>query len=154
MDNGNPIMRVVNAVTEGADFMEAAHDALPCNMRARKGAPPDEQFKALWRNFDSVHIPTLINNLILNQFEDFLYGTLGQAQKGVNQSTGQSYGKQQHTLRVADRAMRRMLDELPDDLAKDIKEAYNPIEDLMDKGQDLLDALTKNVGLMQRMKEC
>lgn len=73
-------VRVVDAVGEGVDFLEAFYKALPWSVRKLYGRRPKPQdmSHALWNYWDEVDIGLALRNLALNEVEDRAFGLAGQ----------------------------------------------------------------------------
>ena len=84
-----------HAVTEGLDYLDAIHDALPGKFKAKpmfKGgqwysASPQAKADAIWRNFDKIDWNDAIKNLAMNELLDRVLGRAnGAADRALNQS--------------------------------------------------------------------
>lgn len=77
---------LVNAVTEGVDFTDALFDALPEGCRRHKSGSragqhiitPQGKAHALWDCFAQLDLVSALENIALNQLEDWLLGKVGQ----------------------------------------------------------------------------
>lgn len=100
------IMGGVNKTTEFLDALEAIWDALPDDIKetvpkrgrctgprcVNHGAPyilPQDKFMAVYRNINSVDVPTALKNLIINHYTDAL---VGRAHAGADKARQRSGG--------------------------------------------------------------
>lgn len=90
---GGTPARIVNAVGEIPDFVEAFHDALPPRYQAHR-AGTIHQARALYDHWDKVDMEQAILNLILNQIEDYAYGRLGRINAAAARAAGRNTGFQ------------------------------------------------------------
>ena len=67
---GGTAAKIVNAVGEIPDFVEAFHDALPAKYKSKRVGTIN-QARALYDHWDKVDMQQAIINLILNQAEDY-----------------------------------------------------------------------------------
>lgn len=94
--SGSFVGRVINAVTETKDVVDAIYDALPYSIRKkyRNNIPAQEKAKIIYANLGKVDMQKAIENLAWNQVEDFAYGKLGKAVGKANRRIGRPVGVQ------------------------------------------------------------
>lgn len=106
-------------VFETFDYVEAIYNSLPQNVRVwyerelNFGArDPLMQMQVIHRHYDLIDIPEMINNLIANEFEDFIFGLLGRISALSAQRLGLSVGPQfgQGFVRKQSQSVRRTLE--------------------------------------------
>lgn len=90
---------IINLFTEGLDFLDVLHNALPKKNRA-KGYNPYDKAAAVYEHLDKIDIALAVENFINNQIEDYIYGTMGKAtskaQKTIGSPTGLSRALRQN----------------------------------------------------------
>lgn len=69
------IQRIVHAVSEANDFLDAAHKALPKKYQVSDKAPPQAKAEAVYRHADEIDINEFLANLRYNEVEDFVLGS-------------------------------------------------------------------------------
>lgn len=106
VQKNSPVGQLLNALTEGADFVEAIWDALPKKYQTKGGydrfgnknpkakPPPQTQAKDIYNNFAQVDWPQAVLNLIENKAEDRLYGELGKWLGRAARKSGRPVGYQ------------------------------------------------------------
>lgn len=89
----------LNAVTEGADLIDAVYQALPEKLRKREqakrhGKDPKigDKLWLLWNNYDKVDIEQAAFNVVKEGIEDAVFGRLGQAAGRGRRSPYGDYG--------------------------------------------------------------
>lgn len=72
------VLRQINRVTETIDFVDAAYDALPYNIRRSCGlnATPQKKASCVYRHADQIDISSFIENLVRNEIEDRVIGSV------------------------------------------------------------------------------
>lgn len=92
---GTAALAIVGAVGEAGDFLDALYDALPDEVKPkgswfsarREYLPPSftKRMTALYENWDKVDLNAAIDNLVINHYEDKLFGFFGEvAKRGIN----------------------------------------------------------------------
>lgn len=92
---GTAALAIVGAVGEAGDFLEALYDALPDDVKPkgswfsarREYLPPSftKRMMALYEHWDKVDLDQAIDNLVINHYEDKLFGFFGEvAKRGIN----------------------------------------------------------------------
>lgn len=101
----SPLGLLVNFITESVDTINAIYKALPADIRSatfRKGGyvrvSPQVKAQTIYDNFDAVDINQAIENIVLEQLEDFVYGKLGQASASASKNLGLTGATPQRTL--------------------------------------------------------
>jgi len=100
------ILKAVNALTEGIDFVDALYKALPSEYRPRyrntkhemKSTNPLQRMEAVIKHGDKIDISDAINNLVENQIEDYVFGKIGKATGQVSKEAGLNYGMGLNTI--------------------------------------------------------
>lgn len=98
-----------NFLTEGADAIEAIHDALPPEAKSgwyhlhgkggkmywkkRRKVSPQVMLRDLYRHWDKVDVSDALKNLAKNEVEDRLIGKAGRAQQKASQGWLQQLGR-------------------------------------------------------------
>lgn len=80
---------------EAADYIEAIYEALPRHTKDRAGCKKTEpvcMMGQIHKHYDLIDISEMINNLILNEGEDFIFGLLGRMSAVAAQRLGLSVG--------------------------------------------------------------
>lgn len=91
---------VINLVTEGLDFLDVLHDSLAKEHQAKKktradytrGLAPQAKIAAVYEHFETLDIAVVVENFINNQFEDLVYGTVGQTTGRATRNIGANTG--------------------------------------------------------------
>lgn len=92
---GGKVWVAINMFTEGLDFLEALHSALPDKCKAKGRPTPFEMAQAMydcWDHLPDDYMQRAIAALVSNQIEDFAYGQLGRAAQSGYRATGQATG--------------------------------------------------------------
>lgn len=80
---------------ELADYIDAVYLALPLNVREWHGArQPWEKMEVIHSNYHLIDLNEMINNLVLNEIEDFAFGLLGRMSQATAQRLNLSVGPQ------------------------------------------------------------
>lgn len=78
LDNASTLGRIISAITESLDFLNAAFKSLdPKITRGKNHAPPQEKLLILMMNLEHLRPGTFLANLLSEQFEDQAFGMLG-----------------------------------------------------------------------------
>lgn len=82
---GGTIARVVNVVSEGRDVVQAIWYAVPYKLRTKKkhgrGLTVQQMLWDIYYNFDDLQLAEAVRNVIINEVQDRLYGTMGHVGK-------------------------------------------------------------------------
>ena len=73
------IYHLAQWVTEAQDGLQAAYYAIPVSIRGKQHRSPGEMDLFVYRHWQQVDIKKFIDNILNNEFQDFIYGGLGQA---------------------------------------------------------------------------
>lgn len=92
-----PFNRVLSSVTEGLDFIDAVFYALPANRRW--GAyTPQAKLARIWKHYDEIDIEQALLNLLINEIQDRVIGSLAsaaaRAEKPYLDATGRTVSSQ------------------------------------------------------------
>jgi hypothetical protein len=77
LNNNSGLGRLIGAITEGLDLLDAFHDALPDN--CKQGTTPQGKALDLFNCYDQIDGETALKNILGNQAEDAVLGALGSA---------------------------------------------------------------------------
>lgn len=94
------MLKAASATTEGIDFVNALYDALPDEAKVKfrdtehvlRSATIQQKLQALYDGADKLDIPQAFQNLIQEQFQDYVYGKIGKASGEVSKAAGLNYG--------------------------------------------------------------
>jgi len=92
---GYAVGRVFGVATEIIDFIDALYDALPKAVKPKirqKYVGWDTRAKLVWQHIDQMDWNKAFDNLVLNEGEDRLIGTLAKGGKKLAQKTGRNAG--------------------------------------------------------------
>lgn len=101
-----PVFKLMNFVTEADDFMDVLYNSLPEQYQARwknteyrKLKPTrTEKMRAIYDNAENIDFEAFVQNFISEQFQDYVYGQMGQVGGQNSQSLGRFYGAGQNTI--------------------------------------------------------
>lgn len=93
------IRRIFEEAFEAVDYIDAIYEALPQHIRKflERGKPrlnPAQKMAAIHNHYQVLDLKEVIVNLMLNEFEDFIFGRLGRASQLSAQRLGLSVGPQ------------------------------------------------------------
>lgn len=94
---GRAALTGINAFTEGLDFLNALFSALDPKILAQyKGRKltPAQKMEILWQNFDHIRVDNALQNLITNEIEDRIIGSIGQKVGQASRASGRPIGYQ------------------------------------------------------------
>lgn len=92
------VLLAFNFATEGLDLVRELAKAIPKSCLRKHGFPvnrrlsPTERFQAVYMCWDDINVAEAITNVINNEFEDFVYGSLGRRVAGVQKQIGAPTG--------------------------------------------------------------
>lgn len=87
--------RVIGETTEVVDYVDAIYDALPPVVRHKhykKDMRAYEKAKLIYRYAHRIDINLAVQNLVLNEFEDFLFGKVGKMNAKASRRAGHFAG--------------------------------------------------------------
>lgn len=90
----------INIVTEGLDFMNVLHGAIPKHLRCKgkwfKGkwypCSTNRKFKDIYDHFEHIDLAAAVVGYINNQAEDYIYGMMGRATGSASRNLGITTG--------------------------------------------------------------
>ena len=101
----SPLGLILNFVTESVDVVNAIYKALPGSVRRNVftnggyvKVSPQAKAEAIYRHFDEVDIEKAIENIVIEQLEDMLYGLAGRASASAARNLGLTGATPSRTL--------------------------------------------------------
>lgn len=92
---GDTAGRVFGIATELIDFIEALYEAVPEALRPKgpkRFISWKKKLETVWKHVDDIDWNVAFDNLVKNELEDRLIGTLGKGGKRLAQKTGRNAG--------------------------------------------------------------
>lgn len=94
------LLRIAGQITEGIDLINSIYDALPAQYRVKWGdtdyerhnVTPLRKMRQLIDNYDKIDLHKAIHNIINDNLQDILYGTVGQFGGEASRRAGLLYG--------------------------------------------------------------
>lgn len=95
-----PILKAVNALTEGLDFLDALYDALPRQAKAKwrdtnyewLNPTPSAKLAAVYFHAEQIDLSQALENLVVEQLKDIAYGRIGRMGAETSRILGRPYG--------------------------------------------------------------
>ena len=91
LDGRSLIGRIVNFASESADWIDAFYDALPANRRGAIGA--FQKAKAVIDHFDEIELGKAFQNVVENEIEDRIFGSIGKVGGKASRRLGEWSGR-------------------------------------------------------------
>lgn len=99
--NASKLGKLINMLTETADFIDAVYEAIPDKYRKKNGGFGEEKGKTpqgkayqIYLHLDKIPMEEVIDNLVYEHFEDKFYGKLGKTAAANNRRIGREVGLQ------------------------------------------------------------